>query len=84
MGNGGPITRTASPLLTDEATARSLGLPHTRIANNIAMVPAASVAMEPGVTVVPGAATVASKSAREGAIAPEYARRGDLAVMGNR
>jgi hypothetical protein len=61
MGNGGFVTRTTSPLLTDENTARELGLPHRRLGRNIAMIPAQTVAMEPGVTVVPATA-VASKS----------------------
>jgi hypothetical protein len=71
MGNGGPITATSSPLLTDEATARRLGLPHRKLGANIAMVPASTVAMEPGVTVVP-ASTVASKSTTNGTVITEY------------
>jgi hypothetical protein len=61
MGNGGLVTVTNSPLLTDEKTARDLRLPHRSLGRNIALVPAQAVAMEPGVTVVPSA-TVASKS----------------------
>ena len=67
IGAGGPITRTSSPLLTDEHTARELGLPHRSIGRNVAVVPPAAVGMEPGVTVVP-APTVASKSARTRAV----------------
>jgi hypothetical protein len=87
MGNGGPVTRTSSPLLTDEATARRLRLPHQRVGANIALVPAATVNMEPGVTVVPAAA-VASKSTRNGTVITEYrdppvtvTRRGDEIIV---
>ena len=72
MGNGGPVTRTASPLLTDERTARRLGLPHKLVAPGIAVVPPAAVAMEPGVTVVPTGAAVASKSPRPNLAAAGY------------
>lgn len=53
MGNGGHFTTTSSPLLTDEGTARRLGLPHRNVGGNIAMVPSYTVAMQPGITVVP-------------------------------
>lgn len=89
IGNGGPVTGTSSPLLTDEKTARELGLPHRNLGPNIAMVPPQAVRMEPGVTVVP-AAVVASKSpdtrvmGAAGAVITEYRdppvtviRRGD-------
>jgi hypothetical protein len=86
LGNGGMVTRTSSPLLTDAATARRLGLPHQQLQGNIALVPAATVNMEPGVTVVPAAA-VASKSTRE-TIITEYrnppvtvTRRGDETII---
>lgn len=92
MGNGGPVTRTASPLLTDASTARRLGLPHTLVAPGIAVVPPESVGMEPGVTVVPAGAAVASKSQRQSLVITEYrnppvtvVRRGnDLTVSENR
>ena len=77
MGNGGFATTTSSPLLTDQKTARDLRLPHRVVGENIAMVPAQTVAMEPGVTVVP-AVTVASKSpdtrvmGASGAVITEY------------
>ena len=61
MGNGGFVSRTSSPLLTDENTARELGVPHRSLGRNIALIPAQAVAMEPGVTVVPST-MVASKS----------------------
>jgi hypothetical protein len=61
IGNGGPVTRTSSPLLTDEKTARELRLPHRSLGRNVAVVPPHAVSMEPGVTVVPATA-VASKS----------------------
>ena len=51
------------PLLTEPATAASLGLPHTVIASNIAVVPPGSAARDttPAVTVVPATA-IASAS----------------------
>jgi hypothetical protein len=61
IGNGGPLTTSSSPLLTDESTARRLGLPHRSLGQNIAMVPPQAVRMEPGVTVVPATA-VASRA----------------------
>jgi hypothetical protein len=60
IGDGGPITRTSSPLLTDEKTAKRIGAPH-RIVDGIAVISPADVTMKPGVTVVPSTA-VASKS----------------------
>jgi hypothetical protein len=60
LGEGGPITRTSSPLLTDRHTANRLHAPH-RIVDGVAVIPAAEVTMRPGVTVVPATA-VASKS----------------------
>jgi hypothetical protein len=91
MGDGGPITRTSSPLLTDEATAKRLGLPHRKLGQNIAVIAPAAVAMEPGVTVVPATA-VASKSPRNDTVITEYrnppvtvVRRGEeLVVSENR
>jgi len=87
MGNGGPITRTSSPLLTDESTARRLGLPHRTLGQNIAVVAPAAVGMEPGVTVVPATA-VASKSTRNATVITEYrnppvtvTRRGDEMIV---
>jgi hypothetical protein len=87
MGNGGPITRTSSPLLTDESTAERLGLPHRKIGRNVAVIPPAAVAMEPGVTVVP-ATSVASKSPHRETIISEYrnppvtvTRRGDEIIV---
>jgi hypothetical protein len=77
IGNGGFVTTTTSPLLTDEKTARELRLPHRVVGRNIAMIPAQAVAMEPGVTVVPATA-VASKSpdtramGASGAVITEY------------
>ena len=86
VGNGGPVTRTSSPLLTDEKTARELGLPHRKLGSNIAMVPAQAVAMDPGVTVVQS--TVASKSRRNETVITEYrnqgitvTRRGDEVIV---
>jgi hypothetical protein len=61
IGDGGPITRTSSPLLTDQRTARRIGARH-RIMDGVAVIEPADVQMKPGVTVVPSTA-VASKSA---------------------
>ena len=87
MGNGGPITRTSSPRLTDESTAERLGLPHRRIGHNVAVVAPAAVAMEPGVTEVPATA-VASKSSHPDTVISEYrnppvtvTRRGDEMIV---
>ena len=46
------------PLLTDPGTAASMGMPHTVIASNIAVVPRGAAAMDrtPAVTVVPATA----------------------------
>lgn len=60
IGDGGPITRTSSPLLTDEKTAKRIGAPH-RIVDGVAVISPSGVTMKPGVTVVPSTA-VASKS----------------------
>jgi hypothetical protein len=86
MGNGAPVTRTQSPLLTDERTARRLGLPHRMLANNIAVVPPAAVAMEPGVNVLPAGRVVAR--ARTDTVITEYrnppvtvVRRGDEVIV---
>ena len=58
--------RGGSPLLTDEQTARKMGLPHTTLAGGIALVQAREGAMRPGVTVVPAAGVaVASNASRE-------------------
>lgn len=92
MGNGGPVTRTASPLLTDARTAQRLGLPHKMVGPGIAVVPAAAVGMGPGVTVVPTGTPVASKSPRQSMVITEYrnppvtvVRRGnELTVSENR
>jgi len=45
--------RTASPLLTDQRTARALHVPFTTVGSNIALVQPGDARMEPGVTVVP-------------------------------
>ena len=52
IGLGGPATRTTSPLLTDEKTARSMNVPHKTIDGKVAVVPPSDVAMRPGVNVV--------------------------------
>jgi hypothetical protein len=60
IGDGGPSTRTSSPLLTDERTAKAIGAPH-RTVNGVAVIAPSEVQMKPGVTVIP-ATSVASKS----------------------
>ena len=60
IGDGGPITRTSSPLLTDRKTAERIGAPH-KIVDGVAVIAPSDVTMRPGVTVVPSTA-VASKS----------------------
>jgi hypothetical protein len=60
QGDGGPITRTSSPLLTDQPTAKRLHVSH-RVVDGVAVIPPAEVIMKPGVTVVPSTA-VASKN----------------------
>ena len=60
VGDGGTVTRTSSPLLTDQSTARAMRAPHRNF-DGVAVIPAAEVEMKPGVTVVPSTA-VASKS----------------------
>jgi hypothetical protein len=52
MGNGGPLTRTSSPLLTDERTARAMNLPHRVLDGKVAVVPPADASMRPAVNVV--------------------------------
>jgi hypothetical protein len=65
LGNGGQTVRTASPLLTDERTARALNLPHRSLGNGIAVVAPQEAAMGPGVTVVPRAAVASKSGGRE-------------------
>lgn len=54
-------TSSASPLLTDRATAQRQGLPHTVLAGDIVMVPASAAARAnvPTFTVIPGDTAVA-------------------------
>jgi hypothetical protein len=60
QGDGGPITRTSSPLLTDQPTAKRLHVRH-RVFDGVAVIAPSEVIMKPGVIVVPSTA-VASKS----------------------
>jgi hypothetical protein len=55
MGDGGPVTQTSSPLLTNETSARRMGANHKTV-NGVAVVPSGDVAMKPGVTVLGGPA----------------------------
>lgn len=54
-----------SPLLTDERTARAMQLPHTLLADGVALVQSRDVSMAPGVTVLPSAAVAAGRSSRQ-------------------
>jgi hypothetical protein len=56
----------SSPLLTDESTARSMGLPHTQMASGAALVPAQAVARMdlPTFSVIPTGNDLAVASAR--------------------
>jgi hypothetical protein len=53
VGDGGPLTRTQSTLLTDGRTARAQRLPHRTVGHDIAVVPPDTAAMEPGLSVLP-------------------------------
>jgi hypothetical protein len=46
-----PSTTGRSPLLTDAATARAMGLPHTTLGNGVVVVPDRPDSMRPGVVV---------------------------------
>jgi len=72
LGNGGQSVRTASPLLTDERTARALNLPHRSLGKGIAVVAPQGAAMGPGVTVVPAAAVSPKSAGRETAVITEW------------
>jgi hypothetical protein len=52
MGNGGPTTTTASPLLTHASATKSQRLPARPVERGVAVVPPGAT-MEPGVTVLP-------------------------------
>jgi hypothetical protein len=77
MGNGGPVTRSSSPLLTN-------------VGGKVAVVPPGDASMRTGVTVVPSSAPVASKSrGPHETVITEYrnppvtvVRRGDEVIVG--
>jgi hypothetical protein len=56
IGDGGPSTRTSSPMLTDQNTARKMGAPH-RVVDGVAVIP-------PGSAAVLGGAAAASAPSR--------------------
>ena len=59
-GSGGLNLSSTSPLLTDERSAKALGLPHTVLSDRVVVVKPRDVSLPPGISVVPsGAAPVA-------------------------
>ena len=58
-GRQGGVQRAvlSSPLLTDAATARRMNVPHTVVAQGVAVVNGPTVAMAPAVTVIPSQQT---------------------------
>ncbi len=58
------------PLLTDERTARALGLPHTIVAEGIALVPDRPDNMRPGVVLVESAPSATGPDTRAMGAAP--------------
>jgi hypothetical protein len=54
MGSGGRTLSSVSPLLTDQKTARALGLAHRVLPSGAAVVAPRDVSLPPGVTVLPG------------------------------
>lgn len=55
----------ASPLLTDQRTARAMQMPHRVLAGGVALVQPGDVAMTPGVTVLPSVAVAAGRPSRQ-------------------
>jgi hypothetical protein len=53
LGAGGRTLTSISPLLTEQRTARSMGLPHTVAAQGVAVVQPRDAVLAPGVTVLP-------------------------------
>ncbi len=53
LGSGGRTLSSVSPLLTDQRTARSLGLAHRVLPSGAALVAPRDVSLAPGVTVLP-------------------------------
>lgn len=67
-GGGERSVWTASPLLTDAHTARAMNLPHTIMAEGVALVQPRDAVMLPGFSVLPSAASArASSTAAMGA-----------------
>lgn len=61
LGDGGPIARTSSPLLTNQPTPRPVRA--RRDLHGIAVIPAGEVQMRAGVTVVPSTAMMGGPAA---------------------
>jgi hypothetical protein len=73
VGRGGRNVSSASPLLTDERTARALKLPHTTAPGGIAIVQARDAVMAPGIMVVPSeGGTVTAKRAVRDTVITEW------------
>jgi hypothetical protein len=58
-------TGASSPLLTDQRTAQAMGLPHTVLADGVALVQAQDAATYPGFAVLPSVALAARRPSRE-------------------
>lgn len=52
-GSGGLNLSSASPLLTDERSAKALGLPHTVLSDRAVVVRPRDVSLPPGISVIP-------------------------------
>lgn len=52
-GRGGLTLSSTSPLLTDERSAKALGLPHTVLSDRVVVVKPRDVSLPPGISVVP-------------------------------
>jgi hypothetical protein len=53
---------TRSPLFTNERTAQAMRLPHTQVAQGIALVPAGDATLAPALTVIPDTRVASSRS----------------------
>jgi hypothetical protein len=80
-----PVARASEgPLLTEPATAARLGMPHTIIANNIAVVPRGAAARDtsPAVTVVPATAVALVAAPSTNSMGAGPANYSNTRVMG--
>jgi hypothetical protein len=83
-----PSTTGRSPLLTDAATARAMGLPHTVLGNGVVVIPDRPDSMRPGVVVtesgVEGSATTAMGAGPAPAVDPRGPQPAHLPAPGGR